>query len=1410
MAGISSTLSIAKTAIASQQYGLNITGQNIANVNNPNYSLQNAEQISRKPAAYAGFLFGTGVDINQVQQSVNKLLEARLIGEKSTQASFEEQESYMRILEGFFDENSDTSIANVMTEFWNSWHDISNNPQGSSERVSVYESGAKLASRFESTVLDMDNLLIDTQSDINSAVQQINTLTKKIAELNQQIMSSELNRTANDLRDQRNGLVGALGDLIDINTFEQPNGALIINVADIFTVVNGEENYGLNMVGQDVVRQSSSGFGQAITEKISGGRIGGLLAMRDETIPKYQAEINELAREMIWAINYQHSQGVGLEYFNEPVIGTYATDNSGWLTSFKFGDKIDNSKGVTMWVEDKTDAAAQYTQISMDMGLSQARITNWQGTAPGAVQSIYRLTVVDEALLGDMEVMESGGDGLARVLGSTSGVAVTLNAAIAQQTLTVYDGPSGTSVIRVQDVGGDAKRSAASIAAALSRVDGVTAYASETSGGLQLVDNLGVSLFTGTQEGDEVQYTLYVDGIIQKQRFTRDASLGTLEEQFEDSLLAAVESINQINQDKDLSVNGLNLRSSSGKTLGIQGFEVLDNAGISLSSFSGFNSGDTLDFAVNGIQVSVDLTGVDTNDSAAMASAFYNAAELALQGQSFTVKNDLSTNSVVIRTTDGSGMTLNTVSDLGVIPNPRSILVTGLSGTSIPADNTLVFDGADSVVANTNSVDTDTLIFAGNGTGVILTEATAGAGVKSGVITGTVSIVVEAGMSVQSTAAGAGSGGLFDTSLAKKGSSILTLGGEGGFSGFTTAGGETISFKLDGADISIFTTDGAGTTDRQLAQLFKDEIETDLAAAGIAANYQVILTGSSVSIIKAAGLEDPIQITNFSDSSGNNARIKVRTGTGTGTDQPENDYLDADPSKSYRNSTTSSLYGDDGVILWERLDKDGFSTGASGLIRVEDQGRVSIVESNLTTMTFDISKGSLVAGNILTFNTDVNGNPDPLDFRITGRANNINELYRFKVVSGGKIGELPATGVQPLVIAWSNSVKTGTFTIEGHDPPYTPQTPIEIQVDGINFKFYDGTLFTNDVFTVTTGDTGIPLSLNSAGQPTGETLSDWHWTLDSFAGQFNREAPGMKASVTLDNRLKFEASKNYYTVQNIQYSEKNGFSQDNVSINVTDWSAINFTAKDLRFERSSSGVWGVSNDPAGGKLQILPPGGDDDGFGVDFSGDGIADIRIDFKKPVTGNGFVEFDFRKRNSADIGFAFSDDAASSSGLIAAAGINTFFKGYHALSLEMNETLKDTKFLAAGVVNSRTGLISKGDNANALALADVQFQDKTLKIWTYQRGKEAQSSTTTATLDNYFNTIISSMGIQSRSIKNSKAFADIMVNNITEQRDAVSAVSLDEEMIKLMRYQHAFSAASKLLSVSDEMLTTLISMR
>ena len=107
----------------------------------------------------------------------------------------------------------------------------------------------------------------------------------------------------------------------------------------------------------------------------------------------------------------------------------------------------------------------------------------------------------------------------------------------------------------------------------------------------------------------------------------------------------------------------------------------------------------------------------------------------------------------------------------------------------------------------------------------------------------------------------------------------------------------------------------------------------------------------------------------------------------------------------------------------------------------------------------------------------------------------------------------------------------------------------------------------------------------------------------------------------------------------------------------------------------------------------------------------------------------------------------------------------------------------------------------------MGDVQYQDITMKRWTFDRESNPTSSLTSTTLNGYFNTMTGSIGIISSGIKTSREFADIMVDNLTEQRNAISAVSLDEEMIKLMEYQNAYSAASKLLTVVDEMMQTLI---
>ncbi|MDP2799292.1 MAG: flagellar basal body rod C-terminal domain-containing protein, partial [Deltaproteobacteria bacterium] len=171
-----------------------------------------------------------------------------------------------------------------------------------------------------------------------------------------------------------------------------------------------------------------------------------------------------------------------------------------------------------------------------------------------------------------------------------------------------------------------------------------------------------------------------------------------------------------------------------------------------------------------------------------------------------------------------------------------------------------------------------------------------------------------------------------------------------------------------------------------------------------------------------------------------------------------------------------------------------------------------------------------------------------------------------------------------------------------------------------------------------------------------------------------------------------------------------------------------------------------------------------------------------------GKGYL----RITPAATYSMAFSDDTTN---ILMAAGINTFFDGYDSGSIALNSVItNNTDNIAAGTIDS-TGDYSLGDNENALALADLQIQNVDIG---------GQS----ATFDDYYNALVGEIGITARGYNSGYDFSQNMVHQLSQLRDAVSGVSLDEEMTKLIQYQQAYSAAAKLIQASDEMMQTLLS--
>lgn len=173
----------------------------------------------------------------------------------------------------------------------------------------------------------------------------------------------------------------------------------------------------------------------------------------------------------------------------------------------------------------------------------------------------------------------------------------------------------------------------------------------------------------------------------------------------------------------------------------------------------------------------------------------------------------------------------------------------------------------------------------------------------------------------------------------------------------------------------------------------------------------------------------------------------------------------------------------------------------------------------------------------------------------------------------------------------------------------------------------------------------------------------------------------------------------------------------------------------------------------------------------------------------------------RLTADAGFeiAFGSDTT---GLFAALGLNTYFQGHDATTIALNQSVENNlELICAGHVNG-AGEMNPGDNTTALVLAGLQSKDVSIKT--------SFEGTTSQTLSEYFNSLLGNVGSDTEVTNFKYLFQKSLADDLKARQEEVSGVNLDEEMSNLMKFQHSYTAASKLISTADEMFQVLLGLK
>jgi flagellar hook-associated protein 1 FlgK len=317
MSKIGSMMDVGKRSLQNSQTALQTVSHNIANKSTEGFSRQRVELQTNVPVGEGNIRIGMGAKAGQITRTNNPWLEKQIQKEQTNMGFQDGRTESLARVEQVYNEQVNKGLNQYMTQFFNSFRELSNNPESLASRTMVREAGQQLVEDFKR----VNNQLKDIQDDIDGQVvnlsEQINKMTKEIASLNEKIMQVEVQGIpANDERDRRDLLLKQLGEKVEISWAEGKNGQVSVTAGQTAILVSGS-------TATDIITQKSDErdrveifyrkdeFGTAfnLTENFKGGKIGGLLEVRDVIVEEALKNVDELAYNLAKEVNTLHIEG---------------------------------------------------------------------------------------------------------------------------------------------------------------------------------------------------------------------------------------------------------------------------------------------------------------------------------------------------------------------------------------------------------------------------------------------------------------------------------------------------------------------------------------------------------------------------------------------------------------------------------------------------------------------------------------------------------------------------------------------------------------------------------------------------------------------------------------------------------------------------------------------------------------------------------------------------------------------------------------------------------------------------------------------------------------------------------------------------------------------------------------------
>jgi flagellar hook-associated protein 1 FlgK len=390
-----SSLNAATTALWAQRRALDVTGQNIANVNTEGYSRQRVDLQALGGSVVPAFFstsngIGGGVSADDVTRIRDAFLEGRGHTETANSARLTVENETFEQVEQAFREPGETGIQSLLSDMWSGWEDVANQPQDPAARGQVLKRLETLVGGLHFSQASLGAQWTQSRESLDVLVADVNASASSIADLNRAIQrANQSGLPANDLSDRRDLLVMKLAGQVGATVRHADDGVVDVLVGGM-SLVSGSTaaslatagTYSVDGVTADPARIVTGSGGYTVR---TGGTAEGQLNSLNTIIPGYRKNLDDTAVSLATSLNAAHAAGFDLNgAAGKPLLGA----PSGPITAASLTVLITSSDEVAASSVGPTGGVA-----TLDHGNADAIAQLRQSTT--GTDSSYRKMIVE-------------------------------------------------------------------------------------------------------------------------------------------------------------------------------------------------------------------------------------------------------------------------------------------------------------------------------------------------------------------------------------------------------------------------------------------------------------------------------------------------------------------------------------------------------------------------------------------------------------------------------------------------------------------------------------------------------------------------------------------------------------------------------------------------------------------------------------------------------------------------------------------------------------------------------------------------------------------------------------------------------------------------------------------------------